>query len=147
MLKQKLQAEQIVSLKAKDTIRLDTIRFILAQINNKEINIQRQLTDEEIIQVIQKMRKELNESIESFTKGGRTDLIDESQKQLEIVSAFLPKEISDEELKKAIEKLVAENKDILQKNPKAIYGICLKELKSKAESSRITKIIQSIAIT
>jgi hypothetical protein len=95
-----------------------------------------------VLDVLKKAKKELLESIESFTKGGRADLIDESKKQLEIVAAYLPAELTDEELEKAVTALIAANQDAIAKNPKAIIGICMKELKSKADSSRIMSALQ-----
>ena len=144
MLYEQLQAEQITALKSKDTLKLQTIRGIIAQIKNKEIEKKAPLSDEEVLGVIKKTKKELLESIESFTKGGRTDLLDESQKQLVIVSAYLPPELTDEELEKAVKDLVANNADAIAKNPKAIIGICMKELRNKAESSRILAALQKV---
>lgn len=141
MLKQKLQEEQITALKSKDSQKLSILRFILSQIKNKEIEKKEELTDEEIILVIKKIAKELKESIEAFKKGKREDLVKENEQQLEIVSLYLPKELSDEELKQEIEKIISQNQDIFNKNPKAIIGICMKSLRSKADSSRIMKIL------
>jgi uncharacterized protein YqeY len=144
MLYQQLQAEQISALKSKDTLKLQTIRGIIAQIKNKEIEKKSELTDDEVLMVLKKVKKELLESIDSFTKGGRTDLIDESKKQLDIVSSYLPPELSDAELEKAVQDLIAANQEAIAKNPKAIIGICMKELKSKAESGRILAALQKV---
>lgn len=141
MLYTQLQAEQISALKSKDTLKLQTIRGIIAQIKNKEIEKRVPLNEDEVLTVIKKTKKELLESIESFTKGGRADLVQESKKQLDIVNAYLPPEMSDEELQKAIQTLIENNKEAIAKNPKAIIGICMKELKSKADSSRILAIL------
>jgi len=144
MLYKQLQAEQITALKSKDTLKLQTIRGIIAGIKNKEIEKRASLSDDEVLTVIKKTKKELLESIESFTKGGRIDLINESQKQLEIVKAYLPPELSDEDLQKAISVLVEGNKEAIAQNPKSIIGICMKELKNKAESSRILAALEKI---
>jgi uncharacterized protein YqeY len=144
MLYEQLQAEQITALKSKDTLKLQTIRGIIALIKNKEIEKKAPLNDEEVLGVIKKTKKELLESIESFTKGGRADLTEESQKQLTIVNAYLPPELSDEDLQKAVADLIAGNQEAIAKNPKAIIGICMKELKSKAESSRIMAALQKL---
>ncbi len=141
MLYTQLQAEQITALKSKDVLKLQTIRGIIALIKNKEIEKKESLNEDEVLIVIKKTKKELLESIESFTKGGRTDLIQESQKQLDIVNTYLPPEMTDEELQKAIQTLIENNKDAIAKNPKAIIGICMKELKSKADSSRILAVL------
>ncbi|OGK62942.1 hypothetical protein A2334_06195 [Candidatus Roizmanbacteria bacterium RIFOXYB2_FULL_38_10] len=144
MIKQKLQADQLTAQKAKDQIKLDTIRYIVSQVKNKEIALQRELTDEEAISVLQKIKKELNESIQSFAQGKRLDLVTEYQKQLAIVLTYLPLELTDEELKKEVETVVEKNKDLYATSPKALIGICIKELKTKADSSRIIKTLQNM---
>lgn len=142
MLKQKLQAEYLLSLKKGDKDKVEILRYVLAKVKNEEIEKGKDLTDEEIISVLKKQKKELLESIESFEKGKREDLVIESKKQLEIILEFIPPEISDEELSKEIEKIIEENKDIFDKNPKILIGICIKALKSKADASRIIKILK-----
>lgn len=148
MIKQKLQAEQLVALKAGNQEKLTTLRYILAQIQNKEIEKNPpaggDLTDEEIISVLKKIAKELKESIAAFEKGGRKDLVEQYTKQLDIVSPYLPKEISDEELTNAIKELMEKNKELYEKNSKAIIGVCMKELRSKADPSRILQVLKTI---
>ncbi len=143
MLRQTIKDDQIKALKAHDQLTLNTLRYILAQIKNKEIEKRAELTDDEVISVLRKQTKELHESIEAFKKGERNDLVTEYEKQLQITSSYLPKEISDDELKKEIERIMAENKELQQKNPKALIGIAMKQLKNKAGSARILKILNS----
>ncbi len=144
MIKQKLQQDQFTAMKSADKDKVTVLRYILAQIQNKEIEKKADLTDEETVVVLRKFVKELNESIDAFTKGNRNDLVAGTKKQLEIITPYLPAEISDEELKKEIQKVVDQNKEIQQNNPKALMGICVKALKSKAEPGRIIKILQSL---
>jgi len=144
MLRQKLQDDQIVALKSGDKTRLNVLRFILAQIKNKEIDKRSDLNDEEVLIVLRKVIKELKESVEAFEKGGRKELAEDSKKQLEIASIYLPAEISDSELKGEVEKVIKENQAVFDNNQKAIIGICMKSLKSKADPGRIMKILQGI---
>lgn len=144
MLKDKIYRDQIDALKNHQSEKLTTLRYILAQIKNKEIDNKANLTDQEVTGVLRKIVNELNESIEAFKKGKREVLVSQHQKQLEVVSSYLPKEISDENLKKEIEKIVSENKELYEKNPKSIIGVCMKELKSKADPARIMKILQTL---
>ncbi|MFA6533027.1 MAG: GatB/YqeY domain-containing protein [Patescibacteria group bacterium] len=144
MLRQKLQDDQLTALKAGEKTKLGVLRFILAQIKNKEIDKKSFLTDEETLLVLRKVIKELKESVEAFEKGGRIELADDNKKQLEIASVYLPAEISDEQLKTEIEKTIKENQAIFDNNQKAIIGICMKQLKSKADPGRIMKTLQSI---
>lgn len=141
MLTQKLQDDQVQALKSGDKDRLSVLRYILAQIQNKKIEKQAELSDDDVIAVLKKAAKELKESVEAFEKGGRKDLVSEYKKQLDILTPYLPKEMSDEELTKAIDELIEKNKELYEKNPKAIIGICMKELRSKADSSRILAIL------
>jgi len=129
-------------MKTRNKVLLDTIRYIVSQVKNKEIALQKELTDEDVLGVLQKVKKELNESVESFTKGGRSDLVDECKQQLEVLARYLPKELSDAELDAAVTDLITKNRESYEKNPKSIIGICMKELRGKAESSRIMKEIQ-----
>jgi len=144
MLRQKLQDDQIAALKSGDKTRLNVLRFILAQIKNKEIDKKSDLNDEEVLVVLRKVIKELKESVEAFEKGERKELAEDSKKQLEIASVYLPAEISDSELKGEVEKVIKENQAVFDNNQKAIIGICMKSLKSKADPGRIMKILQGI---
>jgi len=144
MIKQTLQKEQIEAMKAKDSFKLQTIRYILAQIKNKEIDSQKELEDQEVVDVLRKEAKKLQDSITAFKDAGRLDLESESQNQLDIVSAYLPKELSDEALKAKIQEIIDQNKDLYEKNPNAMIGICVGKLKSEADSSRIAQIVRSM---
>jgi len=143
MLRKKLQDESITCLKSGDKDRLSLLRLILSQIKNREIEKKAELNDEEVIAIIRKMVKELKESVEAFEKGKRDDLVTEYRKQLSIVSAYLPSEISDEELKAEIQKIITENKAIFEQNQKQIIGICMGRLKAKVDPSRIMKILST----
>lgn len=131
-------------MKAKDVLKLQTVREIISKIKNKEIDKGGPLVDEEVLEVVKKIKKEVLESIESFEKGGRADLVEETKKQLVIVTSYLPAEISDEELKAQVASLLEKNKDAIAKNPKASIGICMKELRSKADSARILAALKQI---
>jgi uncharacterized protein YqeY len=144
MLRDQIQTDQIAALKAGDKQKLEALRFILSQIKNKEIDKKESLNDEETVQLLRKQIKELNESIEAFTKGERTQLAAESTAQKEILSVYLPAEISDEELQKEVQNVVDANKEMFEKNRNAVTGIAMKQLRSKAAPERIMKVLQSI---
>lgn len=143
MLRAKLQGEQLQALKSGDRDRLETLRFILSQIKNREIEKKAELTDEETISTLQKFKRELNETIEAARTSGRSELLSQSEKQLSIVNEYLPAELTDEQLKAEIERIIAANQELYEKNPKAILGVLMKELKTKAESSRILQVFNS----
>ncbi len=91
MIVKKIQADQITALKSGQKTRLEVLRYILAQIKNKEIEKKAVLTDEETTKTLQKVAKELKESIDAAKKGNRNELVEGYQKQLVIVEEYLPK--------------------------------------------------------
>ena len=143
MLRKKIQDDQITYLKSGDKEKLSVLRYILAQIKNREIDKKAELNDEETLSVIKKIAKEMKESILAFQKGARPDLVAENEKQLTIISVYIPAEITDEELVIEIDKIIADNKATFDEKPKAIIGLAIGRLKSKADPSRIMKILQS----
>ncbi|MCX7881018.1 MAG: GatB/YqeY domain-containing protein [Patescibacteria group bacterium] len=141
MLKQKLQQDQINALKTGQKEKLAVIRYVLAKIKNKEIEKQSQLNDEETIAVMRKILKELEETLVAAKNNQRQELVEKTNQEIEIISSYLPQELSDEQLKEEVEKIIKTNQEIYQKNPKAIIGLCVKALKTKANPQRIIKIL------
>lgn len=144
MIKATIQKDQIEAMKAKDTLRSETLRYILAQIRNKEIDKKTDLVEEEIVMILRRQVKELEESIAAFARGNRMDLKVEAESRRLIVTAYLPAELSDADLAQAVSAIVEKNQELYQSNPKAIIGICMKELRSQADPSRIMKTIQEL---
>ena len=144
MLRQQLQADQLQALKSGDKGKLEVLRYILAQIKNREVDKKTELNDEETMDVLRKYVKQLNESIEAFEKGGRPELAAEYKAQKEVATAYLPQQLSDEELNAEIQKIIDENKELYEQNPKAIIGKCMQGLKNKADSARIMAVLTSL---
>jgi len=141
MLKNQLKNDLLSALKEKNEKKVSILRVALSKIQNEEINKQRQLTDEEVILILQKLKQELEEEKEAAIKAKREDLETKANEELNIILPYLPKPLSDEELKQEIQKIIEENKDLWQKNPKSLIGICIRALKTKAETKRIIGVI------
>lgn len=142
MLRQKLQDDQLNALKTGNKEVLEILRFVIAKIKNQEIEKKSELSDEETVAVLKKVVRELNESKEAAIKGDRKDLIEQNEKQIAIISPYLPAELTDEDLEKEIQAILEKNKELFATNKKAIIGICMKELRSKADGTRIMKLLQ-----
>ncbi len=142
MLRQKLQEDQLAALKSGNKEVLEVLRFVIAKVKNQEIEKKAELNDDETVQVLKKVVRELNESKEAAEKGNRQDLIDQNVAQINILTPYLPAELSDEQLGAEIDRLIAANKDLFETNKKAIIGLCMKELRAKADGTRIMKILQ-----
>ncbi len=96
------------ALKQKDTVRLSLYRMLLASIKNKEVEKERirPLTEDEFIAVVKTSVKQHVESIESFKKGNRQDLVEKEEKELAILKEFMPSQLSEEEIAKEIEEAI-----------------------------------------
>jgi len=133
------------SLKKGDHIRVETLRFLLAAIRNTAIATygnkgEEAMTDENILDVIKKQVKTHKESISAFTSGGRKELADKESQELAILAAFLPKEISDEELKALLTPTVAgdtSNFGLLMKQAMSVVG-------DKADGGRVSSMLKQM---
>jgi uncharacterized protein YqeY len=88
----------VVAAKAKDKVRLSAIRMLKAALHNKEIDVMRPLNESEILQILSVIVKQRKDSIEQFTKGGRTDLVEKEEAELKVVQEFMPAQMSDDEV-------------------------------------------------
>jgi len=145
MLKNQLKNDLLSALKEKDEKKVSILRFALSKIQKEEIKNQKELTDEEVVLVLQKLKQELEEEKEAAISAKRSDLQQKVEKEIETILPYLPKPLSDDELRQEIKKIIEENKDLWQKNPKALIGICVKALKTKAETKKIVDIINLLS--
>jgi uncharacterized protein len=104
----KIEKESVAAAKAKDKIRLSALRMMKTALHNKEIDLRRELTEAEFLQVVASMVKQRRDSIEQFEKGGRTDLVEKEQAELAVVQEFMPQQMSVEDIRQAIEKAVSD---------------------------------------
>lgn len=106
MLREEINSALKTAMKARDERRVSALRLIIAAINNAEIEAQMRgrapLKQDEIVALLQKMIKQRRESVEIYEKGGRKDLADKEQGEIEIIGAYLPKQLSESETKAAI---------------------------------------------
>ena len=107
-LQELLKSEMKAAMVAKDKARLGTIRLIMAEIKQKEVDSRTTLSDDEIVAVMTKMVKQRKDSISQFEAAGRQDLADVEQAELVVLQAFLPQALSEEEIDTLITATIAE---------------------------------------
>jgi uncharacterized protein YqeY len=107
-LEQSLGADIVTAMKAKDATRLTALRMLKTALTNKSIEKGRALEGAEELQVVSMLVKQRRDSIEQFTKGGRTDLADKEQAEIAILNAYLPASASDDEIAAAVAAAIAE---------------------------------------
>ena len=116
---------------SKDAQTLSVLRFLKSAVKYAAIEKTSALTDAEVIQVIQKQTKQRRESIQQFTEGNRKDLAAKEEKELAVLERYLPKQLSDEDLKKIVEK----EAQALGASTKKDFGRLMKHLNEKLAGS------------
>ena len=104
---ERIQAEIIPAMKAKDEHKLTTLRMVKSALKNKEIDKREALTDAEEAQILTTLIKQRKESVESFTMGGRPELAEKEQLEIAMIEAFLPKAASEEQIRAVVEGALA----------------------------------------
>ena len=130
---EQIQTDIVKAMREKDVLRLSTLRMVKSALQLKEVEKMRPLEDAEVLQTLQTLLKQRRESVEQFTKGGRTDLADKEEKEIAIIEAYLPAGASDAEMLKAIEDAVAET----GANSMKQMGAVVKAAKSKLEGKTV----------
>ena len=130
----------------KDKERINALRNIIAKVKMKEIQKNKELTNEEIQKVLQSMAKQLKDSINQYSDGGRLDLADNESKELDILSEFLPEAMSQEEINSIINDVISElaktddniiDKDSYEKDANKVDITTMNEIKSLINDKKI----------
>ena len=141
-MKDKIQKELIDAMKAHDKRKIDVIKLVKAAIQNEEISLKKELSDDEVLSIITKQVKMRNDAIKEFEKANRTDLIDAYNLEIDILSEYLPKALTEEEAIKIIDEVFKKVNPSSEKE----MGLIMKELtplvKGKADMKEVSTIIK-----
>jgi uncharacterized protein len=128
-----IQKDIVTAMKAKEELRLSVLRMVKSALQLKSVEKMRPLEDAESLQTLQTLLKQRRESVEQFTKGGRTDLADKETKEIAIIEEYLPAGATDAEMSAAIEAAIAETG---ANSPKQM-GAVVKAAKGKLEGKTV----------
>lgn len=106
-LKSRITEDMKAALRAKETARLSTVRLLLAAMKQREVDERIELSDADVLGIIEKLIKQRRESIVQYEKGARADLAEIERKEIELLSAYLPQQLSAQELERAVAAAIA----------------------------------------
>ena len=140
-------SEQIMSdmkeaMKARDKVRLNTVRMIKSALMNEKIKAGHDLTAEEELTVLSREKKQREESIEEFTKANRKDLADETKQELAIVESYLPKQMTQEELNQAVSSAIAEVNAQGKSDFGKVMKVLMPKIKGKADGKAASNAVR-----
>ena len=148
MLHQQIKEEIKEALRKRDKFRLSVLRGLLSSFTNDVIARRQKpdemLKDEEALAVIKRAVKQRKESIEQFNKGGRPELAQKEQQELEMLKVYLPKTISTENIEKVARAKQQELKITDKAKMGVLMGAVMKELKGSADGAEVKKVVESL---
>jgi len=125
------------AMKAGEKEKLSTLRLLLSDIKNVEINERRELTDEDVLKVVGTQVKKLKDAMKDFQNANRTDLIENTERELKLLESFLPEQMNDDDLKKIVKEVIDEIKPDGKKDFGRVMGTVMTRVSGKADGNRV----------
>ena len=145
-LKERIGEDIKSAMKAKDKIRLETVRSIKKVILEKEVALrpkgQDSLTEEQEIELLAQQAKQRRDSIEQYRNGGREDLAEKEAQELAIIETYLPKQLSDDEINTVLDEIITSVGATTAKDLGKVMGVAMKQLKGKADGKKIQEMVK-----
>ena len=142
-LKEQITEDMKSAMRAKEAERLGTIRLLLAAIKQREVDERITVDDAGIIAIIEKLIKQRKDSIEQFQKAGRTDLVDQESKELAILQAYMPAQLSAVEVQSAIQKVIADLGASGPQDMGKVIGALKAQLAGKADMGMVSGLVKA----
>jgi uncharacterized protein len=147
-LRKKIEAKLNETLKAKDKNIYPTLRLVVSAIKDAEIagrsKGQKELSDSDITSILKKMIKQRNESCEVYKKAGRSELLENESKEIEVISFFLPKQLSEEETKKICEEAIKSSEASSMKDMGKVMGALKSKHADTLDFSKVSLILKKL---
>ncbi|MCR1809913.1 GatB/YqeY domain-containing protein [Sulfurospirillum sp. hDNRA2] len=143
-LKMKLQDDLKEAMKNKDAFKRDAIRFLMSALKQIEVDERKELSDEDIMKIIQKSLKQREDAISAFQEAGRNDLVEKETAEASLLKSYLPQQLSDDELKAIIQKHIAALGISSMKEIGKLMPVILSECAGVADGKRINLIAKTM---
>ena len=142
-LKEQITEDMKSAMRAKEAERLGTIRLLLAAIKQREVDERITVDDAGIVAIIEKLIKQRKDSIEQFQKAGRTDLVDQETKELKILQAYMPAQLSTAEVQLAIQKVITDLGASGPQDMGKVIGALKAQLAGKADMGMVSGFVKA----
>ena len=142
-LKNKITEDMKTAMRAKETARLGTVRLLLSAMKQKEVDERVELTDADVLSIIEKMLKQRRESIAQYEKAARTDLADVEKAEIAVLSAYLPQQMSDAEVTDAVLAAIKESGAAGPKDMGKVMGLLKSRLAGRTDMGKLSGLVKS----
>ncbi len=131
-----------VAMKNKEKNKLSVIRMVKSSIQNESIKLGHDLTEEEELTVLTREVKQRKDSLLEFEKAGRSDLVQNLDEELSILSVYLPKQLSEEEVEQIVQEVISETGASSKKEMGKVMGALMPRVKGKADGGLVNRLVQ-----
>lgn len=143
-LSERIAADMKEAMKSKNNATLSTLRLLRSAMKNKQIDVQHELSDEEVLTVIKAQVKQLHDSLESFTAAGREDLAEPARAELTVLDGYLPAQLSDEQLEAMVKQAIEQSGATSKQDMGKVMGAAVKAAAGAADGARIKAIVERL---
>lgn len=143
-LRETINTEVKNAMKAKDTKKRDALRLLMSAFKQIEVDERKELSDDDVIKIIQTQVKRRNDSIAQYKEAGRDDLMQVELDEISYFEPYLPAQLSDEELQIAIKEIISEVGATTMKDMGKVMGASSKKLAGKADGKRINEAVKAL---
>jgi hypothetical protein len=138
----RLEEELRTAMRERDDVRRDTLRLILSSLRSAEKELQRPLSDDEELQVLQRERKRRLEAAEAFRSGGREERAAAEEHELAILEEFMPSPLSDDELERIVDDAIAENGATSLHDLGRVMADVMPQVAGRADGSAVSQLVR-----
>ncbi len=143
-LREQINQDLKAAMKAKDTKKRDALRLLSSAFKQIEVDERKELSDDDVIKIIQKQVKSRNDSIQQYKKAGRDDLVAIEESEISYFEPYLPKQLSDEELTNELKTIIEQVGATSMKDMGKVMGAASKALAGKADGKRINECVKTL---
>ena len=140
---EQIEKDYIQAYKAKDQVRLGTLRLLKTAAKNKQVDLMRPLTDDDVMNVIIRELTQRQDSIEQFTAAGRTDLADKEAAEAEVLKGYMPAQLTEEELAEVVEKVCAPLLEGGMKNMGKAISAIMADYKGRVDGKAVSEAVKA----
>jgi uncharacterized protein YqeY len=143
MLRDRIADEMRAAMKAREAVRVSTLRMLMAAMKNTQVEKGHELDDDEVIEVIAREAKRRRESMEAFQQGGRDELVQKEGAELEVLESYLPEKLSDDELARLVDEAIAETGASSPKEMGQVMKAVMPKVRGRADGAAVSAAVRA----
>lgn len=143
-LQQQISADMVTALKAGESEKVGVLRLLITAMKNEQIKVGGELSDEQAVKVLASQAKQRKDSITAYTEAGRQDLADQEAAELPFIEAYLPEQMSDEDLEALVKEAITETGATEMSQMGQVIGAAMKKVQGQADGGRVSAAVKKL---